>query len=358
MDENEKNLNEQEAPETEAVEAIEAEAAEDVEEAVAEAAEAAEEVEAEAAEAAEAVEEEAAGAVEETADADDSVIVEDGENPQYAPDAVISAEPEAAAPAQSKNNKPVIIAVVIVIVAALIALIGYNAYQSAKYKALLNEDGYLMMDGRSLQDLADYMGMSKEKYIEKYGNPYNQQGYIDTSGRTIEQVAADLGMESVEEFLSTYGLPEDMPYDTTESSAFYSMTMDSYASMYGMTYDQIKEFISFPDEVTGETTLGTAEGMLTLNEYAGEDYVDEFKAEYDLGDDVTGETLYKDVRRQVETKLKEQREAEEAAEAAEADEAADDTDTDESADTDEADTESDTSDEEESAEVPAESAAE
>lgn len=140
-------------------------------------------------------------------------------------------------------------------------------------------------------------------------NPYNNMGYINVSGRTIGEVASQAGYNSVDEFLAEYGLPADMPEDTEESAAYYSIPVSKIAQMYGMEVADLKELLGLGDDVTDTTPWGEAEGKATLAKYIGEDNLDEFKQEYGLGDEITGETLWGEVRNIVDKKTLEAQKA-------------------------------------------------
>lgn len=151
------------------------------------------------------------------------------------------------------------------------------------------------------------------KYMTR--NPYNDMGYINVSGRTIKDVAEQAGYASVEEFLAEYGLPADMPEDTDESAAYYSIPARKIAEMYGMDVASLKEMLGLGDDVTEDTPWGEAEGKATLGKYIGEENLDAFKEEYGLGEDVTADTLWSEVRNTVDKKtLEMQQEAQKAAE--------------------------------------------
>lgn len=132
-------------------------------------------------------------------------------------------------------------------------------------------------------------------------NPYNQQGYINVSGRTIQQVAEDSGM-SLEEFLTEYNLPADMPASTEESSAYYTIPAGTMAGMYGMDFATLKQTLEWPDTITEETTWGEAEGQTKLGVYVGEENLEDFKAYYGLDETITADTLWKDVRNKIDQK--------------------------------------------------------
>ncbi|MCX7714762.1 MAG: hypothetical protein N2171_03420 [Clostridia bacterium] len=147
--------------------------------------------------------------------------------------------------------------------------------------------------------------------IFKRGNKYNKMGYINISGRTLAEVAQSSG-KTLDEFIAEYSLPTDMPGDTTESAAYYSIPLSKMAEMNGMTVDEIKERLELPDSVTGDTTWGEAEGEATLRAYVGEDSLEEFKEYYGFGDEITADTKWKEVRNVVDQKALEERIASEA----------------------------------------------
>ena len=142
-------------------------------------------------------------------------------------------------------------------------------------------------------------------------NKYNRMGYVDTSGRTIGEVADAAGMD-LKDFLAEYQLPEDMPANTTESAAFYTIPVSVMAQMYGWDFDEMKTAYQWGDEVTENMTWGEAEGLTKLGVMVGEENLESFKQEYGLGDDITADTLWKEVRTIYDTKAKEMNEATEA----------------------------------------------
>lgn len=137
-------------------------------------------------------------------------------------------------------------------------------------------------------------------------NKYNNQGYVDVSGRTVEEVAEEEGM-SLDEFLAQYNLPADMPGDTTESAAYNNIPFSKMAETYDMGTEELKELFQLPDKVTGDTPWGEALDQATLGAYVGVDELEEFKEYYGLSDEVTANTLWGDVRKTVEEKQREER---------------------------------------------------
>lgn len=143
-------------------------------------------------------------------------------------------------------------------------------------------------------------------------NKYNKMGYVDISGKTVQDLADQMGI-GVAEFLEQYQLPSDMPADTTESAAYYNIPVKVMAQMFGMDYATMKETLHFPETVTEDTTWGEAEGEVLLKDYVGEDNLDAFKEQYGFGDEVTLETKWKEVRYEVDMAQKVAREEQEKA---------------------------------------------
>ena len=144
------------------------------------------------------------------------------------------------------------------------------------------------------------LGLGK---FPKLYNKYNHMGYVNITGRTIADIAEESGME-LSEFLEQYGLPEDMPGNTQESAAYYSMPVRTIAQMYGMTYEDLKALLGLGDEVNEDTTWGEAEGEVTLEKYIGEEGFEAFKEKYGFGDEITLETKWKEVRKTVDLEAK------------------------------------------------------
>lgn len=160
-------------------------------------------------------------------------------------------------------------------------------------------------------------------FMPRMFNKYNRAGYVDVSGRTIAEVAESAGMD-LDDFLDSYGLPSDMPANTFESAAYYAIPMSRMAAMYGMDFETLKSTLELPDTITEETTWGEAEGEARLSVYVGEDNLAAFKEQYNLGDEVTGDTQWKEVRNIVDEYNRQQRiDAEKAEKEAEKEEATD-----------------------------------
>ena len=258
----EKNLNNEE---------LEAEVNEEVTEAVENAEEVAETAAEETAEAVEEVAEEAAEAVEEaTEEAVEEEVAEAVEETNAEGEETVLEE--AAKPAVNNKLIGIIAAVVVVLAVALV----------------------LVFFGKNIF------------------NKYNRMGYIDTTGRTIGEVA-DMNGYELADFLAEFELPADMQENTYESVAYYMIPARKVAQMYGMDFAGLKEMLGWDDTITEDTPWGEAEGETTIGAYVGEDNVESFKEQYGLGEEITAETKWKEIRNIVDQQAKDQRIAEEEA---------------------------------------------
>lgn len=142
-------------------------------------------------------------------------------------------------------------------------------------------------------------------------NPYIKD-YVDVNGVTIGETADMSGME-YSDFLEYYDLPKDMPKSTPQQAALYNMPAGKYAeSILGWDFDSLKEQLCWGDDITEETTIGDAFDKTTIGNYVGEDRFEEFKSTFGLDDSITVDTLWGEVRNIVDTKRKEELEAEAA----------------------------------------------
>lgn len=148
-------------------------------------------------------------------------------------------------------------------------------------------------------------------------NPY-EKDYIDVTGRTAGDVAKEKHYK-YEKFLKEYGLPEDMPKNTSERAVFYNIPVKKFIEKTpGVeSFEQLKADMGWDDTITEDTTMGNALDVTKLSYYVGDEQLERFKALYGLSDDVTGETLYGEIRNIVDAKDKEFREAQLAEQAEE-----------------------------------------
>ncbi len=177
-----------------------------------------------------------------------------------------------------------------------VSIEGYNIEGSAYFK---------------LRDIADAVGDFDVDFkndailISKDGYDYSAK-YIDVTGRTVADIAAEEGLE-LADFLKEYGLPSDLPADTSESETYNTIPCGVMARRHETTFEDIKKEFDFPDEVTEDTPWGEAIDGVTLGNYIGEEQLDDFKQYYGFGDEVTADTLWSEVRRTVDEKSREER---------------------------------------------------
>ena len=102
-----------------------------------------------------------------------------------------------------------------------------------------------------------------------------------------------------------------MPKSTSERAVFYNIPVGILVkkSTNIGTFEQLQEDMGWGDEITPQTTIGDALDITPLSKYVGDEQLERFKSLYELADDVTGETLYGEVRNIVDSKEKEFREA-------------------------------------------------
>ena len=143
-------------------------------------------------------------------------------------------------------------------------------------------------------------------------NPY-EKDYIDVTGKTAEDIAKGKGMD-YDKFLKAYGLPEDMSRKTFERAVYYNIPLRIVVKQTESieSFAELKASMGWDDSITEDTTLGDALDKTTLSNYVGDEQLERFKSLYELSDEVTGETLYGEVRNLVDAKEKEFREAEKA----------------------------------------------
>lgn len=152
----------------------------------------------------------------------------------------------------------------------------------------------------------------KEKAaVEKYNNQYP-----DVYGITVGEFADMNGLE-FEELVDYYDLPEDMKPEVHFYSAMQNIPISTYMKkVRGISYENAKEVYGWEDDksINKDTTCGEAMDKVKLSDYFGVDYVDQAKEYYGLDDKVNGDTLYGEVRGQIEKSQIKMREEQEKAE--------------------------------------------
>ncbi len=141
-------------------------------------------------------------------------------------------------------------------------------------------------------------------------NPW-EKDYVDTTGVTLEELADQSGY-SLREYKKKNGLPFLMPKSTFENAVNNSIKLKVIIAQSDKTLEDWKEHYGWDDSVTEETTVGEAIGKAKLSVIVGsEEYVEIIKQIYELPDTVTGDTLYGEVRNQIDRKTVEMKKEQE-----------------------------------------------
>lgn len=156
---------------------------------------------------------------------------------------------------------------------------------------------------------------------------------LDMGSQTMGEIAESMET-TVADLVDTWDLPGDVTEETSWTQVQNLMPLKQMATMNQMGVQALKNQLAIPDEITGEenildkilgvfgisrykitenTPFGLAKGEITLGNYIREGYLDAFKEEYGLGDEVTADTKWKEVRDIVAAKDKEEYEAQNAA---------------------------------------------
>lgn len=142
--------------------------------------------------------------------------------------------------------------------------------------------------------------------------PSYSDGYADTTGRTAGDVAEEMGM-AFGEFLVYYDLPDDLPENISENAAINNIPVRIYAEkQLNMSFEDAKALYGWEDDIDKNMTIGAAIDKTSLAKLYGDEQVENLKVLYNLDKDVTGETLYGEVRNELESRIKAEREANEA----------------------------------------------
>ena len=131
-------------------------------------------------------------------------------------------------------------------------------------------------------------------------NPYNNMGYPNVSSLTIENFAR-MNNITVDEVIEEFQLPADVKGNTYYDVLQYLMpTSVVLETSYNMDFETAKMNLNFNESITPETPWGVTEDSLPLSLLIGEgDALAEFVEFYSLGSDVTEDTLWGEVRREV-----------------------------------------------------------
>ncbi len=149
-----------------------------------------------------------------------------------------------------------------------------------------------------LQKIARYSDPEKKDYTTKElsSSKYNNRSFYYPSGLTLEMLAGDRASE----FLTQYGMPEDVEGTTDMTVLEKLIKGEIYAQMYGISFDEIKAQLGLDDTVTPDMTWGEIEGEVLLRNYGvTEENFEEFKKNNGWNDDVTLDSKFKDVEPQM-----------------------------------------------------------
>ena len=135
-------------------------------------------------------------------------------------------------------------------------------------------------------------------------NPY-EWGYTDTTGVNLDELADQSGV-SLKEYKELRGIPKMMPGSTFENAVNNNIKISKILELGGGTFDELKETFGWDDSITENSTVGEAIDKTTLRNYVGEDQFETFKEIYGLTD-ITLDTYFGEIRKQVETFEKEER---------------------------------------------------
>lgn len=145
-------------------------------------------------------------------------------------------------------------------------------------------------------------------YSKISNNLFDKAVSEGTAPQTVKTLARSAGM-SVQEFLEENGITDGSVDGNTEASEFYNhMTVDRYAAYNGMALEDFLADCGLTGKVTETTTWADAQLLIPLGTYIGVDPTVEgyeeqfniFKTMYNLGDDVTVDTPWGEVKDTVE----------------------------------------------------------
>lgn len=142
---------------------------------------------------------------------------------------------------------------------------------------------------------------SKWDITAKWLNRYNR-GYVNVTGKTVAEIADAEGMD-LKDFIEEYNLPKNLPGNTYETTAFYIMPFKTVAEkIYGTDVETLKEQMNIEEDIDDKTTYIEVIEKVPLKYMVSEKRFDEFKESYGFGDEVTLDTLWGEVRQQIDEK--------------------------------------------------------
>ena len=150
-----------------------------------------------------------------------------------------------------------------------------------------------------LKKVARYSDPAKTEYTTKEltSSKYNNMNYYFPQGISLEMIASMMYQMSLDEFLAKYYLPEDMEGSTDAAVAEYYFTLQSMAALSETTVEEVRKQLEL-DESVPETKLYTEiKDEFPLTKYnINEENIARLREEFGFGEEVTPDTLYKDVK--------------------------------------------------------------
>ncbi len=170
----------------------------------------------------------------------------------------------------------------------------------------------------------EYKHLGFEGVFSSDYNKYNHMGILDITGKTVGEICENTNYD-YNKFLDDFDLPADMPASTHQNAFEAMMPVGTYAQWNFTDFATMKKKYNFPEyvnalplsfgekvkalfgkytavPVTEDTPWGAIMNSLTLSALYGENF-EAAKAQYGFGESVTGDTLYGEVRREIEKKL-------------------------------------------------------
>jgi len=136
-------------------------------------------------------------------------------------------------------------------------------------------------------------------------NKYNELDYISISGYTLDDIAALSDFDDTDKFKKSVGLPADMPGDTNETAAYFSLSLKSLAEYNDQSLKELLNNLStaIGEKVKDTDKFGDVVKKLPTKAYIelffGEDF-DEFKESFELGEDFDENTPYGEISTKID----------------------------------------------------------
>ena len=140
-------------------------------------------------------------------------------------------------------------------------------------------------------------------------NRLNNLGFLNVSGMTIADEAEEARM-TMEVYRETFKIPENIPDDTFMEVAYNLQPVKRVAEDYEMSYEEFKKLYSIPEfvvresgekiPITEDMPWGVVRDELTVEGLMLK--LDDLRRAYGFGEEVSGETKWKEIRPDIEKK--------------------------------------------------------